>query len=123
MLEKLFTRFTEVKRILALHVGQKPPVVSVRRDLIEPFGGFFSLICAFGKRGTLPMCERYEGAHVAAKQNHLLDGQCSAPYSSPGISPPLCPHQPRTRRNTPRLSLGGSASKAEGRCLRRSTLG
>lgn len=88
---------------LSFRIGQKPPVVSVRWDLIEPFGGFFCLICAFGKWGTLSICERCLDGPVAAEQTHPLQ----VTQRPPGFSRPL----PHAGTAAPRLSPGGPAGK------------
>lgn len=99
VLEKPFTHSTEIKHTLAFCIGQKPPVVSARWDLTEPFGGFFCLICAFGKRGTLSLCERYFDAHLAAA------GAPLGAHSDPRAPPALCPHTGRTPRARPPVVL------------------
>lgn len=48
--QKLFTHFTEVKHISVLCIGQKPPVVSVRWDLIERSGGFSAWFVLLGSK-------------------------------------------------------------------------
>lgn len=91
VLQKLFTHFTEVKHISVLCIGQKPPVASVRWDLIERSGGFFCLICTFGKGGALSAWESYPGACVAVKQNCLWSSYHFSHWDPPASPTALFP--------------------------------
>lgn len=93
--QKIFIHFSGVKHISALCIGQKPPVVSVRWDLIERSGRFSAWFVHLGGKGHYL---HVEGIKVLLKcLNVWLLSKTAEQTLTIGILqhlPLLCPHQP-----------------------------